>query len=38
MVGDFNMGIANFEHNVLAIQPDSWNYIHQLNDIDGSTR
>ncbi|CAF5011862.1 unnamed protein product [Rotaria sp. Silwood1] len=32
------MGIDNFEHNVLALQPDSWNYIHQLNDADGSTR
>ncbi|CAF5079825.1 unnamed protein product, partial [Rotaria sp. Silwood1] len=38
MAGDFNMGIDNFEHNVLALQPDSWNYIHQLNDADGSTR
>ncbi|CAF5040349.1 unnamed protein product [Rotaria sp. Silwood1] len=38
MAGDFNMGIDNFEHNVLALQPDSWNYIHQLSDADGSTR
>ncbi|CAF1162565.1 unnamed protein product [Rotaria sordida] len=38
MAGDFNMGIANFEHDVLAIQSDSWNYIHQLKDTDGSTR
>ncbi|CAF4352651.1 unnamed protein product [Rotaria sp. Silwood2] len=38
MAGDFNMGIANFEHNVLASQPDSWNYIHQLNDANELTR
>ncbi|CAF0781323.1 unnamed protein product [Rotaria sordida] len=38
MAGDFNTGIANFEHNVLATQPDSWNYIHRLHDTDGSTR
>ncbi|CAF3508326.1 unnamed protein product [Rotaria sp. Silwood1] len=38
MAGDFNMGIANFKHDVSAIQPDDWNYIHQLHDIDGSTR
>ncbi|CAF3632436.1 unnamed protein product [Rotaria sp. Silwood1] len=38
MAGDFNMGIANVEHNVLALQADSWNYIHQLIDTDGSRR
>ncbi|CAF4934792.1 unnamed protein product [Rotaria sp. Silwood1] len=38
MAGDFNMGIANSEHNVLALQADSWNYIHQLIDTDGSRR
>ncbi|CAF2703858.1 unnamed protein product [Rotaria sp. Silwood2] len=38
MAGDYNNGVDNFEHDVLAIQADSWNYIHQLKDTDGSTR
>ncbi|CAF1159738.1 unnamed protein product [Rotaria sordida] len=38
MSGDFNMRITNFKHHVSAIQPDDWNYMHQLHGINGSTR
>jgi len=38
MLGDFNMGIANFAHNVSDILSDSWYYIHGLNDSNGQPR
>jgi hypothetical protein len=38
MLGDFNMGIANFAHNVSNIIPESWYYIHGINDSHGQPR
>ena len=38
MLGDFNMGIANFAHNVSDVLPDSWYYIHGLTDSNGQPR
>ena len=38
MLGDFNMGIANFGYNVSALSSGSWYYIHGLNDSHGKHR
>ena len=38
MLGDYNMGIANFAHNVSDISAQTWNYIHGLKNLDGTLR
>ena len=38
MVGDFNMGIANFAYNLSDLSPESWHYIHGLKDAKGKPR
>ncbi len=38
MLGDYNMGIASFAHNLSDIVPASWYYIHGLTDSNGKPR
>jgi len=38
MLGDYNMGIANFAYNVSNLSPESWYYIHGLNDSTGEPK
>ena len=38
MMGDFNMGIASFAHNVSNVAPNSWYYIKGLKDLSGKSR
>jgi hypothetical protein len=38
MLGDYNMGIANFAYNVSDLSPSTWYYLHGLNDSTGNPR